>query len=94
MAIQRGSGTGTISLTGYNIPCTITNFSIVNTSEGNINVTIYIVDKYDNQYAISALSYSLKTNQAYIRDSRINLNPYDYIKIESTDTIDYYFSIE
>ena len=94
MAVIRGSGTGTISLTGYNIPCTITNFSIVNTSEGNMNVTIYVVDKDDNQYAISAIAYSLKANQAYIRDSKINLNPFDYIKIESTDTIDYYFSTE
>ena len=83
-----------INLKQYNIPYSIISFSISNETSEDVYVTVYIVDKDGNQYAITALDYLLKPNQAYIRDTIINLNPYDYIKINSTDVIDFYFSIQ
>ena len=61
MSVFRGSGTGTINSTAKNIPATISSFSIVNTSGGNITVTVYIAE-----IAITAIDYILKDGQAYI----------------------------
>ena len=95
MAVQRGTGSGNISLTAYKIPCAIVSFNISNKTASNITVSVSVVDgKSSNQYLVSALDYVLKPGQAYIRDSKINLKPKDFVKIQSSGTIDYYFSIE
>jgi len=89
MSVFRGSGTGTINSTAKNIPATISSFSIVNTSGGNITVTVYVGD-----ITISAVAYTLKTGQAYIRDTNIRMEAGDVISIISTGVVEYYFTIE
>ena len=89
MAVFRGSDSGTINSTAYNIPATIKSFSIVNTSGGNITVTVYVRD-----IAITAIDYTLKEGQAYIRDAPIRMQAEDVITIITSDTVDYYFTIE
>jgi hypothetical protein len=89
MSVFRGSGSGTITSTAYNIPATINSFSIVNTSGGNITVTVYI-----NSIAVTGIAYSLKSGQAYVRDSAIRMQSNDVITINASGTIDYYFTIE
>lgn len=89
MAVFRGSGSGTITSTAYNIPATIKSFSIANTSGVNITVTVYI-----DGIAITGVDFTLKEDQAYIRDSYIRILAGDVISIVTSDTVDYYFTIE
>lgn len=94
MPVFQGSGSGSTSLLPYkNIASTINSFSIVNNSGGSVDVTIYIENGVDDPVPITAINYTLKDKQAYIRDSPILVLPNYYITIVSTDTVYYYFSI-
>lgn len=92
MPVFKGSGTGTITSTAKNIASTINSFSIVNGSAGNITITITIGDNIA-EVPITAIDYTLKPNQAYIRDSQILVLPGNFINIYTSDTVYYYFSI-
>jgi hypothetical protein len=93
MAVIKGTDSGTIDLSSYNVPYTIRSFTITNIEPSTIDVTIYISDG-TSDFAISALDYSLKANQAYVRSSPIYVDKDNHIRIISTGTIDYYFSID
>jgi hypothetical protein len=89
MAVFRGSGTGTINSTAYNIPATINSFSITNIEGGNITVSVRI-----DGILVTALDFTLKDGQAYIRDSAIRMKSNDIISIDTSGEIEYYFTIE
>jgi ankyrin repeat protein len=89
MAVFRGTGTGTIQSTPYNIPATISSFSIVNIEGGNINVSVRI-----DGLLITALDFTLKAGQAYIRDTAIRMKIDDLISIDTSGEVEYYFTIE
>lgn len=93
MPVFKGSGSGTITSVAKNIATTINSFSIVNGSGGNANVTVYITNDGVTLIPITAIEYTLKDKQAYIRDSPILVLPDYYITIVSTGTVYYYFSI-
>lgn len=93
MAVIKGSGSGTINLDSYNVPCTIRSFIISNLDSLSTNITVYISNGVTD-YIITAKEYTLKANQAYVRDSPIYVDKDHYIKIVSTATIGYYFSID
>lgn len=93
MAVIKGSGSGTINLASYNVPCTIRSFIISNLEPSSTDVTVYISDGVTD-YIVTAKEFTLKANQAYVRDSPIYVNKTDNIKIVSTATVGYYFSID
>jgi hypothetical protein len=93
MPVFQGSISGTESSVPKNIASTINSFSIVNGSGGNADVTVYIENGVDTPIPITAIEYTLKDKQAYIRDSPILILPNYYITIVSTGTVYYYFSI-
>ena len=95
MPVFKGQGSGDIYSGIYNIPSIITSFSIVNTAVGDITVTIYVADGTPMDLAaITAIGYTLKVGQAYIRDMPMKMAKNEQIHIQSSDTIDYYFSID
>lgn len=94
MATLKGSsGAGTIILNAYNVPCTIRSFILSNLDTPTLNVTVFISDG-SNDFIVSALNYQIKQSQAYVRDSPIYVDKDNYIKIVTTGTIGYYFSID
>jgi hypothetical protein len=94
MPVFKGQGSGDIYSGIYNIPSIITSFSIVNTAAGDVTVTIYVADDTIDLAAITAIDYTLKVGQAYIRDMPMKMAKNEQIHIQSSDTIDYYFSID
>lgn len=44
MPVINGTGTGTITLPGYNLPSRILSFSIVNKTGGSITITVYVIN--------------------------------------------------
>lgn len=93
MPVFQGYINGTVSSVPKKIATTINSFSIVNGSGGNADVTVYIDNGDDTPIPITAIEYTLKDKQAYIRDSPILVLPNYRITIVSTDTVYYYFSI-
>lgn len=93
MSVIKGSGSGTINLTSYNIPSTIRSFIISNLEPSSTNVTVYVSNGVSD-YIITAKEFTLKAGQAYVRDSPIYVDKEHNIKIVSTATIGYYFSID
>ena len=93
MPVFQGSGSGSTSSSPKTIATTINSFSIVNNSGGSVDVTVYIEDGTHTAVPITAIDYTLKNKQAYIRDSPILVLPGYYITIASSDTVYYYFSI-
>ena len=93
MAVIKGSGSGTIDLDAYNVPYTIRSFIVSNLDPSTTDITLYISDG-TTDFEITAVDMSLKANQAYVRDSPIYVDKDNYIKIISTGTIGYYFSID
>jgi len=91
MPVFKGSGSGTITSVPKNIASTINSFSIVNNDIGNTTITVTINDGAD--IPITAIDYTLKPNQAYIRDSQILVLPGNTINIYASDMVYYYFSI-
>lgn len=96
MPVFKGSGTGNIYSQYYNIPYKIISFYIVNpeNKEPFPSVTVYIQDIDENDIPITAKNFVLKPNQAYVRDTITKVNKNERIHIVSSNTIDYYFSIE
>jgi hypothetical protein len=94
MPVFKGQGSGDIYSGIYNIPSIITSFSIVNTAAEDVTVTIYVADDTIDLAAITAIDYTLKVGQAYIRDMPMKMAKNEQIHIQSSDTIDYYFSID
>ena len=95
MPVFKGSGSGDIYSGLYNIPSVIQSFSLVNTSGGNATVTVYIADGTPTDLAaITAIDLTLKTGQAYVRDSLTKMSKDNQIHIVASNTIDYYFSID
>lgn len=94
MAVIKGtSGAGIINLNSYNIPYAIRSFIISNLDTPTANVSVFISDGI-NDYIVTALDFALKGNQAYVRDSPIYVDKNNYLKIVTTGTIGYYFSID
>jgi hypothetical protein len=93
MAVIKGSGSGTINLDSYNVPCSIQSFIISNLEPSSTDATVYISNG-TTDYIITAKEFTLKANQAYVRDSPVYVDKDHYIKIVSTATIGYYFSID
>jgi hypothetical protein len=89
MAVFRGTGTGTINSSAYNIPATISSFSIVNIEGGNINVSVRV-----DGILITAQDFTLKAGQAYIREGDIRMKADDIIAIDTSGEVEYYFTIE
>ena len=89
MAVFRGTGTGTILSSAYNIPATISSFSITNIDGGNITVSVRV-----DGILVTALDFTLKAGQAYIRDTSIRMKINDLISIDTSGQVDYYFVIE
>lgn len=94
MAVIKGtSGAGNIILDSYNVPYAIRSFIISNLDTPTINISVFISDGV-NDYIITALEFTLKGNQAYVRDSPVYVDKDNYIKIVTSGTIGYYFSID
>ena len=94
MAVIKGiSGAAIVILDSYNVPYAIRSFTISNIDTPTINVSIYISDGVTD-YIITALDFTLKGNQAYVRDSPIYVDKNNYIKIVTKGSIGYYFSID
>lgn len=89
MAVFRGTGTGTILSSAYNIPATISSFSIVNIEGGDITVSVRV-----DGILITALDFTLKYGQAYVRDVAIRMKADDIITIDTSGEVEYYFTIE
>ena len=95
MPVFKGQGNGDIYSGLYNIPSVIQSFSLVNTSGGNLTVTVYIADDTPTDLAaITAIDITLKDGQAYVREMPMKMAKNEQIHIVSSDTIDYYFSID
>ena len=96
MPVFKGSGTGDIYSQYYNIPSKIISFYIVNPElkGADRKVTVYIQDIDNVDVPITAIELVLKSNQAYVRDTITKVNKNERIHIVSSNTIDYYFSIE
>lgn len=89
MAVFRGTGTGTILSTAYNIPSTIKSLSITNIDGGDITVSVRV-----DGILVTAQDFTLKKDQAYIRDVEIRMKAEDVISIDTSGDVDYYFVIE
>ena len=95
MPVFKGQGSGDIYSGLYNIPSVIQSFSLVNTSGGNLTATVYIADDTPTDLAaITAIGIALKAGQAYVREMPMKMAKNEQIHIVSSDTIDYYFSID
>lgn len=95
MPVFKGQGSGDIYSGVYNIPSVIMSFSLVNSSGGDCKVTVYIADSEDNPLAaITAKEINLKDGQAYVREMPMKMAKNEQIYINSSDLIDYYFSID
>lgn len=94
MPAKKGNISTLTNIGGYDIAYTIKSFVLSNAHTGSINVTVYIVDDDAIATAITALDYTLQNGQAYIRDIPIRVMPNWTIQIDTTDSLDYYFSIE
>jgi hypothetical protein len=96
MPVFKGQGSGDIYSEYFNIPYKIISFYIVNpeTKEPFPSVTVYIQDIDENDVPISARAFTLLGHQAYVRDTITKVNKNERIHISTSQTIDYYFSIE
>lgn len=95
MPVFKGEGKNDIYSQYYNIPSKIISFYIVNPYIGDTpRVTVYIQDADGVDVPITAVEFSLKSHQAYVRDTITKVNRNERIHIVSTARIDYYFSIE
>lgn len=95
MPVFKGQGSGDIYSGVYNIPSVIQSFSITNMTGSNVDVSVYIADTSPTDLAIiTAKDFTLKAGQAYVREMTIKVAKNEQIHIVSSDTIDYYFSID
>ena len=95
MPAIKGNTSTTATLAGYNIPATIKSFILANKHGSPITVTVSVAE--GGVYPginITAQDYTLLAGQAYIRDIPIRLMPETEIYIETTNSLDYYFTIE
>ena len=95
MPVFKGQGKNDIYSPYYNIPSKIISFYIVPVNPGdNPKVTVFIEDIDNVNVPITAREFTLKTGQAYVRDTITKVNKNERIHIVATLKIDYYFSIE
>jgi hypothetical protein len=94
MPVLKGNTNVDLALSGYNIPYTIKSFSLSNKTAGNIDITVYIQDGVIADVAITPYKKQLAVEEAYITNIPVLVLANENIYIETTGSVDYYFTIE
>lgn len=95
MPVLRGTISGSIKSTAYNIPCTIKSIGVYNRSGGaivvNLGVTVSGVDYYFKSYNLAATG---ATGSSDLTLTNIKVLANWQILVSASGSCDYYISIE
>jgi len=95
MPVKKGNTSTTAVITGYNIPATILSLILSNRSGSAITVSVSVCEPtvYPGVF-ITGDQFTINAQEAYISNVPIKIMPNQEIYIETSGSLDYYFSID